>query len=148
MRSLGPIYKAKKLAAENAQKELDQLTASYLPIIQEQETGIQNVNTAVMQEIANLNREGYGGLAARMDALDRLSKESEAIYLANIFVMLLFVSIETAPIFAKLITSRSPYDYLLDELEHEYKMGNLERTTLLTNAVKNKLKLDLSLIHI
>ena len=141
-RSLGPIYKAKKLAAENAQRELDQLTASYLPIIQDQEAGIQNINTSVTQEIATLSRDGYGGLAARVDALDRLSKESEAINLANIFVMLLFVSIETTPIFAKLITSRGPYDYLLDELEHKYKMGNLERNTLLTNAVKNKVKLD------
>ncbi len=142
MRSLGPIYKAKKLAAENAQREIDQLVAAYLPIIQKQEAGIQNVNTSITQEIASLDRASYGGLAARMDVLDRLSKESEAIHLANIFVMLLFVTIETAPIFAKLITSRSPYDYLLDELEHEYKMRNLERNTLLTNAVKSKIKLD------
>ena len=41
--------------------------------------------------------------------------------------MLLFISIETAPIFVKLISSRSPYDYLLEEHEHVFKMNNLER---------------------
>jgi len=141
-RNLGPIYKTKRTAADNAQKELDQLTTNYLPIIQEQETAIQNINTGVTNEIAGLNRKAYGGLAARMDALDRLGSQSRAIFLANIFIMLLFVSIETAPIFVKLIASRSPYDFLLQEVEHEFKMANLEKTTVLSNAVKNRIKLD------
>ena len=141
-RNLGPIYKTKKAAADNAQKELDNLLATYTPIIQEQEATIQQLNASVNSEISNLNRKKYGGLAARMEALDRLAANSEAIFLANIFIILLFISIETAPIFVKLIASRSPYDYLLQEVEHEFKMANLERTTLLSNAVKNKLKLN------
>ena len=78
----------------------------------------------------------------RMDALDRLGKGSEAIYLANIFIMLLFISIETPPIFVKLISSRSPYDYLLDEHEHVFKMNHLEKTTLLENGVMEKVTFD------
>ena len=141
-KNLGPIYKTKKTAADNAQKELDGLMAAYNPIILEQETAIQHINTAIQNEINNLNRKKYGGLAARMEALDRLAQDSEAIFLANIFIILLFISIETAPIFVKLIASRSPYDYLLHELEHEFKMANLEKTSLLSNAVKHKLKFD------
>ena len=78
-------YKTKKAAAENAQKELDGLMASYLPIIKEQETTIQNINTNINNEITSLKRGAYGGLAARMDALDRLGSQSEAIFWANIF---------------------------------------------------------------
>ncbi len=142
MRNLGPIYKTKKVAAENAQQELNGLMASYLPIIKEQETAIQTINTNINNEITNLKRGAYGGLAARMDALDRLASQSEAIFWANIFIMLLFISIETAPIFVKLIASRSPYDYVLHGLEHEFKMANLEKTSLLSNAIKNKIKFD------
>lgn len=141
-RNLGPIYKTKKAAADNAQRELDQIMTAYLPVIEEKETAIQTINASVGGQITNLNRKKYGGLAARMEALDRLAAQSEAIFLANIFIMLLFVCIETAPIFVKLIARRSPYDYLLHELEHEFKMANLEKTSLLSNAVKNKLKLD------
>ena len=56
--------------------------------------------------------------------------------------MLLFIALETAPVFVKLISSRSPYDYLLHEREHVFAMNNLEQTTLLTNAVRNKVKFD------
>ena len=141
-RNLGPIYKTKRAAADNAQKELDQLTALYLPVIKDKEATIQTINASVGGQITNLNRKKYGGLAARMEALDRLGSQSEAIFLANIFIMLLFICIETAPIFVKLIARRSPYDYLLHELEHEFKMANLEKTSLLSNTVKNKLQLD------
>lgn len=141
-RNLGPIYKTKKAAAENAQKELDDLMAAYLPTIDQQEAAIQNINTQINNEITSLKRGTYGGLAARMDALDRLASRSEAIFWANLFIILLFVSIETAPIFVKLIASRSPYDYVLHELEHEFKMANLEKTALLSNAVKNRIELD------
>jgi len=77
-----------------------------------------------------------------MEALDRLAHQSDAILWANIFIMLLFISIETAPIFVKLIASRSPYDYVLQEVEHEFKMANLERVSLLSNSVKNKIQFD------
>jgi len=77
-----------------------------------------------------------------MDALDRLGQNSEAIFLANIFIMLLFISIESAPIFVKLIASRSPYDYLLQDHEQVFEMATLENTTLRSAEVNNKLKLN------
>lgn len=141
-RNLGPIYRTKKAAADNAQAELDNLLALNLPLIAEKEKSINDLTTKINDEIANLNREKYGGMAARMEALDRLGQRSEAIYLANIFIMLLFISIETAPIFVKLISSRSPYDYLLDEHEHGFKMKHLEKTTLLENAVTERVTFD------
>ena len=81
-------------------------------------------------------------MAARMEALSRLGQNSQAIYFASIFIMLLFIAIETAHIFVKLISHRSPYDYLLHEHEHVFVMANLEKTTLLSNQVKNKVKHD------
>jgi hypothetical protein len=56
--------------------------------------------------------------------------------------MLLLIAIETAPIFVKLISYRSPYDYLLHEHEHVFEMANLEKVTLLSNEVKNKVRYD------
>jgi len=141
-RNLGPIYRAKKAEADNAQTELDSLLAMNLPLITQKEEIISGLETKIQDEIAALEQTKYNGLAARMEALDRLSKESEAIYWANIFIILLFISIETAPIFVKLISYRSPYDYLLHEYEHQFKMTNLENTTMLANATKNKILHD------
>lgn len=141
-KNLGPIYRAKKAQADNAQIELDGLLASHLPKIEEKETAIAEMKTKMSDEIAALDRTKYDGMAARMEALDRLTQGSAAIFWANVFIMLLFVSIETAPILVKLISSRSPYDFVLHEYEHEFKMANLERTSLLSNEIKNKLEFE------
>ncbi|MCB0594606.1 MAG: DUF4407 domain-containing protein, partial [Phaeodactylibacter sp.] len=100
------------------------------------------LDSLMKADIFTLERKPYGGMAARMDALHRLGEQSEAIFLANIFIMLLFIAIETAPIFVKLISSRSPYDYLLHQAEHKFEMANLEEVTLLRNATQNKVQFD------
>ena len=74
--------------------------------------------------------EGFDGLAARMDALASLTSESSAMDLANIFIMLLFIAIETAPIFVKLISSRGPYDELLQLHEDKVKLFKGEKWTI------------------
>jgi hypothetical protein len=71
--------------------------------------------------------EGFDGLAARMDALSALTEESSAMALANIFIMLLFIAIETAPIFVKLISPRGPYDELLELHEDKVKLFKGEK---------------------
>ncbi len=141
-KNLGPIYKAKKAEADKAQAELDAVIAANQPLIQEKELAVKTLETTIQTEIAGLKRENYGGLAARMEALSRLGQQSAAILYASIFITLLFIAIETAPIMVKLISYRSPYDYLLHEHEHVYQMANLESTTLRSNTVKNKLKYD------
>lgn len=141
-RNLGPIYQTKKLAADQAQAELDSLTAKTQPQILEKEKAIAQLEADVRTETAALDRTKFDGMAARMEALRRLTERSPAILLASLFILLLFVAIETAPIFVKLISPRSPYDYLLHEQEHVFEMSHLEKTTLLGNSIKNKLKHD------
>jgi len=141
-KNLGPIYKAKKAEADKAQAELDQLIAINQPLILEKEKSVQTLESNIQTEIASLKRDGYDGLAARMEAIARLSERSLAILYASLFITLLFIAIETAPIMVKLISYRSPYDYLLQEHEHVYEMASLESTTLRDNAVKGKLKFD------
>lgn len=141
-KNLGPIYKAKKLEADQAQVELNNLIALNIPQITAQEQAVRDLETNIQSEIGGMGRSRYDGLAARMEALDRLTKGSKAIWLASLFIMLLFVAIETAPIMVKLISYRSPYDYILHQQEHVFEMANLEQVTLLSNSINNKLKFD------
>lgn len=141
-KNLGPIYRAKKAEADKAQAELDSLTAFALPQIREKENAIAALDSTVTAAITSLKRTGYDGMAARMEALSRLTAQSQAIWFASLFIMLLFVAIETSPILVKLISYRSPYDYLLHEHEHVFEMANLEKVTLLANEVKGKVRYD------
>ena len=142
VRNMGPIYKAKQQKADHAQEELDIILAANNPLITTKETNIGELESTIQTQIAAFDRSNYGGLAARMEAMSRLAKQSDTILLANLFILLLFIAIETAPVLVKLISHKSPYDHLLQEHEHQFEMGNLERTTLLANSVKNKLAID------
>ncbi len=141
-KNLGPIYRAKKKEADQAQAELTALIALNQPQILEKEKAIEAAEKNIGTETAALERSRYNGLAARMEALSRLTQKSEAMLVASLFIMLLFVAIETAPILVKLISYRSPYDYLLHEHEHVFEMANLETTTMRSNVVRNKVRYD------
>jgi hypothetical protein len=141
-KNLGPIFKAKKAEAEQAQAELDRTMAANTPLIREKEQSVKTIETAIQGDITGLVRARYNGMAARMEALGRLTAGSLAILYASLFITLLFVAIEISPILVKLISYRSPYDYLLHAHEHVYEMENLEKTTVLSNAVRNKVRYD------
>lgn len=141
-KNLGPIYKAKKAEADKASNELAALIVQSQPIIDSKIQEIETLRAQQKSDVANLDRAAYGGMAARMDALSRLSAASSAIALASIFITLLFIAIETAPIFVKLIAHRSPYDFLIDEKEHVFAMANKEQKSILKNAVIEKIKYE------
>lgn len=140
IRNMGPIYRAKLADAERAQAELNSTEILLLPKIESTRTGISTLRDAAAADIEGLERSAYGGMAARIDALDRLGTNSSAIWLASLFVTLLFIAIETAPIFTKLISPRSPYDHLLHEHEHVFAMATKESVTERANGVKNRLR--------
>ena len=140
VRNMGPIYKAKKAAAERAQAELTATLTALQPQIDAKRAEVNGLRGSASAEVSKLDRGAYGGIASRIEALDRLGRESEAIAYASLFVTLLFVAIETAPIFTKLISPASPYDHLLHEHEHVYAMETKESVGTRAVDVKNRLR--------
>jgi hypothetical protein len=138
-RNLGPIYQAKKRDADKADTELAAVIAQNNPLIQQKEAAIKDLQLQSDSTIQGLQRAGLGGFASRIDALSRLSAKSQAIWMASLFIMLLFIAIETAPIFVKLISSRSPYDLILHKHEHVFEMNHKQLTTILATATTNKI---------
>jgi len=125
----------------NAKKKEQQLDAAQLTLDelrQRNQTRIDTLEAQIREFIALRQAEfekqqpgieGFDGLAARMDALSVLTTESSAMAMANIFIMLLFIAIETAPIFVKLISARGPYDELLELHEEKVKLFKGEKWT-------------------
>ena len=141
-KNLGPIYRAKKAEADKANQELSNLTAEMQPVIAAKRATIESFKTSLQSDIDQLDRTAYGGIAARIDALSRLGAASDAIAFASIFITLLFIAIETAPIFVKLIAHKSPYDQLIDEKEYVFEMANKENKAILRNTVMEKIKYE------
>ena len=140
IRNMGPIYKAKKLEADKAATEYEALVNRNNGLINEHVAAFNELLAQQKQEVASMPRERYDGFAARIDALGRITDKSETVALANLFIILLFISIETAPIMVKLIAYRSPYDFRLDVHEHAFAMQHKERTSEQLDNMKNKVK--------
>ena len=123
----------------NAKKKEQQLDAAQVALVELRQRNQIRIDTldAQIREFTALRQlefekqqegiDSFDGLAARMDALDLLTKESAAMALANVFIMLLFIAIETAPIFVKLISPRGPYDDLLELAEDKVKLFKGEK---------------------
>ena len=121
-RNLGPIYKLKKADADKLNTELNEMIAELTPLIQDKNQRINVLQKQIDNEINSLDRASINGLAAQIEALSRLKSKSSAIMWTEWFLFLLFIALETAPIFVKLISSRGPYDELLEGHEHKFKV--------------------------
>ena len=121
-RNAGPIYRIKKANADRVDRELDSLRASVQPILRdyrEQQAMLLNEKEARLNA---LEHPDYTGFAARLEALSRLTGKSYSIALANIFIIVLFIAIETAPVMVKLISQKGPYDFRLAEIEYDQEL--------------------------
>lgn len=137
-RNLGPIYKVKKADADRAEQELAELTRRNQERIAAIETLLSGNIMAMNREMNALERSRMNGPAARMEALDRITQNSSAIFLAHWFILLLFIAIETAPVFVKLISPKGPYDNLLRIEEHRFIVEETESTARATAEAKNR----------
>jgi hypothetical protein len=132
-RNLGPIYKIKKADADAAEKELSQLTIDNQKRIDLLEKNIAQIDSSMASQLNALDKSKINGMAARMEALSRITQQSGAVTWAHWFIILLFIAIETAPVFVKLISSKGPYDNLLKIAEHGFVAQEIEEVAR-TNA--------------
>lgn len=139
-RNAGPIYAIKKADADRADKELEELRKKNNALLGEAGTQLQKTDSLVALAQATVNNDKANGPAARIQALGRLTDRSEEIYWANVFVMLLFIAVETAPIFVKLISQRGPYDHRIKEEEYPYETSRIEVVTRTTSAAREQVR--------
>ncbi len=139
-RNAGPIYQIKKLDADQAQLEYESAENRNLPLIAEKQREWNALFEKKQVEVAGLQRNPWDGIAARLEALRVLGEENKAIAIANVFIILLFVFLECAPVLVKLMSSRGPYDELLEIREHFFKNHNLEKIAAMDRATYEQLK--------
>ncbi len=137
-RNAGPIYRIKKADADKVEEELAILSATNNELIKQNNDRIAAINTKQQATIASLEEGVFSGLAARMEALSRLTKSSSAIWIANWFILLLFIAIETAPVFVKLLSPTGPYDYKLETIEYQFQARLLKDRALVNKLIKKK----------
>lgn len=130
----GPVYKEKRDKHDALLKELQVLKADNKTKIADSEQKISLLKEEYKTKVANTQPiiDGYDGLMARVNALNKLP------WLPSFFIFLLFLAIETSPIFAKLLSPKGEYDFIVEELELNVKTRVLQKE----NEFKLLLKAD------
>jgi hypothetical protein len=118
-------------------KRLKQL--SYETFIKDNKVKLDSFNQMLNKENAQFEQElkntdpledHYNGFAARIQALSELGAEYKILGIASLFITLLFILLETSPVFVKLIMPKGPYDYLLELHEAQFKWKNNEESKI------------------
>ena len=120
----GPVYKEKRDKHDAALAELQQLKLDNKAKITTLENQIAQTEAQLQNQITNTQPiiNNFDGLMARVNALGKLP------WLPSFFIFLLFLAIETSPIFAKLLSPKGAYDYKLEDQETAIKTHVLQNT--------------------
>lgn len=138
LRNAGPIYAIKKADADRVEAELEELRKRNTQRIAANQKEMIALDTTRQAALSGMSQKPADGLASRIDALGRLTEKSQPIAVANIFIMLLFIAVETAPIFVKLIAHKGPYDHILKVNEYPFQVLRIEKTTQETSAARER----------
>ncbi len=113
----GPVYKEKREKHDASLLELQQLKAENKIKIKFKESQIVTLISQQKNQESTTQPiiDGFDGLMARINALNTLP------WLPSFFIFLLFLAIETSPIFAKLLAPKGEYDFKLQDAEDAVK---------------------------
>lgn len=113
----GPVFKEKIAKHNLAKQELDSLQKNNLAKISEKELQSSVIQADLDKKLIETQPiiDGFDGLMARINALNKLPS------IPSLFIMLLFLAIETSPIIAKLLSPKGEYDFKLEDLETALK---------------------------
>ncbi|MEW7290054.1 DUF4407 domain-containing protein [Aquimarina sp. 2304DJ70-9] len=113
----GPVYKEKREKHDASLTELVGLKKTNADKIAALETQKVQLTAEYENQVVTSQPiiDNFDGLMARVTALNELP------WLPSFFIFLLFLAIETSPIFAKLLAPKGEYDFKLDDIEGEVK---------------------------
>jgi len=142
----GPVYKEKRDKHDSLLAELQELKETNKTKIAATESQITQLEIEYNSQVTTSQPiiDNFDGLMARVNALGKLP------WLPSFFIFLLFLAIETSPIFAKLLSPKGEYDIKLFDSESELKtwsqQNSYQRNVLLNadNAINDRVYGDIS----
>jgi len=134
----GPVYKEKREKHDATLAELQQLKTDNTTKINNLENQIIALQTQQNNQVKTSQPiiDKFDGLMARINALNKLP------WLPSFFIFLLFLAIETAPIFSKLIASKGEYDYKFQDHENAVKSWIIQKEKQRLNVVQTDTSLN------
>lgn len=93
-------------------------------------------------EYVKLIDSEFGGFQARMLAFDKMKEEHKSTRITSLFIMLLFIIIETTPTFFKMMIASGPYDDLLRSEMHKARVMSDKRISDINDEINTEVEIS------
>lgn len=136
----GSVYKEKKAEYDKVNQIFEEEKTRLYPIIEANNIQIANLKAKKENQIQTGGKtlKGATGFLARIDAYRELGKGNKGIKYAGLFILFMFIVIETGPMFVKLISKRGAYDELL-AFEEAKLMKDAQREIVVVQEKTNRI---------
>lgn len=136
----GQIYKDKEKHRDAIQTELGMWNKSYEIELQRLREQIKSNEDKGYVDIAKGNHEN--GFCVRYEAFSNVKEDNLALKIVSIVIMLLFIIIETAPTFFKMMIASGPYDDYLRAEMHKIRVMSDKRISDINDDVNTEVQIS------
>lgn len=140
----GSVFKEKQALCLKQEEELKALRSQIEPQLAQNRQRISQLQAQKDQQLKTVTtaRERADDMITQLNVLEKIAKNNPAIAHASHAISLLFIIIDTAPIFAKLLAKRGPYDAMLEEREEEENLRVEGERKYFPNKLDEEQKLE------
>lgn len=136
----GQIYKDKEQNMKAIEKELAMWNSSHQQELEDLREQIKINRDKGNADISEGNHEN--GFCVRYEAFSNVKKENFALRVVSLVIMLLFIIIETAPTFFKMMIASGPYDDYLRAEMHRVRVLSDKRISDLNDEVNTEVQIS------
>ena len=136
----GQIYKDKEQNLKAIETELNMWNSSHQQELEDLREQIKINRDKGDADIAEGNHEN--GFCVRYEAFSNVKKENLALSVVSLVIMLLFIIIETAPTFFKMMIASGPYDDYLRAEMHRVRVLSDIRISDLNDDVNTEVQIS------
>lgn len=136
----GQIYKDKERNVKAIEKELESWNSSHQQELYDLREQIKINRDKGNADISEGNHEN--GFCVRYEAFSNVKKENFALCVVSLVIMLLFIIIETAPTFFKMMIASGPYDDYLRSEMHRVRVLSDKRISDLNDEVNTEVQIS------
>lgn len=136
----GPIYEDKLKNRDAIQKELDDWNEAHKQELEDIKKQISTNTGKTNDDIKKGNEEN--GFCVRYEAFSNIKADNFSLQIVSIVIMLLFIIIETAPTFFKMMMSSGPYDDMLRAEMHRVRIESDKQISDINDEVNTLVQIS------
>lgn len=129
-------YEACRADLGELRKQIDLKVAA-----NEREISAAEAERDASMKAARAKIEAMDGLLMRLKAHSYLTSQNISLFLASLFIVGLFILLETAPIIVKLLSERGPYEDVYEAKEHEVYVAERRRISNINDDANTRVTL-------